>query len=227
MFGLPWEYIAPMLTGISVLYLANQNSAWFTRVFGNERLGAFSLCFDWAYVGAGGSSINSMFTPLATQLSLYVNDLHSNSWWLTDFQNFPFLTQLLYYENGTECDQLSILNGSSLVRRLPAAVQGLVHDLHRRRPLHTSCSGMESEYKLIRAGRDGIDDPHFKKMKAYPGETFLHVASCTSSSVRFMSGAPNLLNASLTVMSGAEIATYLFAETSVTERTHPRNRQYS
>ncbi|KAJ7305460.1 hypothetical protein DFH08DRAFT_825151 [Mycena albidolilacea] len=74
MFGLPWEYIAPTLTGISVLYLANQNSTWFTRVFGgavgNERLGTFSLCFDWAYVGAGGSSINSMFTPLATQLSL-------------------------------------------------------------------------------------------------------------------------------------------------------------
>jgi hypothetical protein len=38
--------------------------------------------------------------------------LHSNSWSLTDFQNFPFLTQLLYYENGTEYDQLSILNGA-------------------------------------------------------------------------------------------------------------------
>jgi hypothetical protein len=35
--------------------------------------------------------------------------LHSNSWSLTGFQNFP---QLLYYENGTEYDQLSILNGA-------------------------------------------------------------------------------------------------------------------
>ena len=25
-------------------------------------------------------------------------------------QNFPFLTQLLFYENGTQYDQLSILN---------------------------------------------------------------------------------------------------------------------
>jgi hypothetical protein len=42
-----------------------------------------------------------------------------------------------------------------------------------------------------------------------------------------MSGAPNLFNASLTVMSGAEIATYPFVQTSVTERAHPRNVQYS
>jgi hypothetical protein len=75
MFGLPGEYIAPTLTGISVLCLANQKLVWFTGVFGgavgNEGLGAFSLCFDWAYVGTGGSSIGLMFTPLATQLSLY------------------------------------------------------------------------------------------------------------------------------------------------------------
>lgn len=38
---------------------------------GNEGLGAFSICFDWAYVGAGGGSIGSLFTPLSTQLSLY------------------------------------------------------------------------------------------------------------------------------------------------------------
>jgi hypothetical protein len=42
----------------------------------------------------------------------------------------------------------------------------------------------------------------------------------------FMSGAPNLLNTSLTVMSGAEIATYPFAQISVTECAHPQNRQY-
>ena len=38
---------------------------------GNEGLGLFSLCFDWAYVGSGGGSIGSLFTPLSTQLSLY------------------------------------------------------------------------------------------------------------------------------------------------------------
>ncbi|KAJ7683827.1 hypothetical protein B0H14DRAFT_3675553 [Mycena olivaceomarginata] len=53
------------------------------------------------------------------------------------------------------------------------------------------------------------------------------VASSTNSSTTVMSGAPNLFNASLTVMSGAEIATYPFVQTSVTERAHPRNAQYS
>ncbi|KAG6815812.1 hypothetical protein H0H87_011143 [Tephrocybe sp. NHM501043] len=69
------EYIAPTLTGISIFCLANQKSAWFTRIFGgaagNEGLGAFSICLDWAYVGAGGGSIGALFTPLSTQLSLY------------------------------------------------------------------------------------------------------------------------------------------------------------
>jgi hypothetical protein len=80
------------LTGISIFCLANQNrlvhilflcvklliqppSAWFTRIFGgaagNEGLGMFSLCLDWAYVGSGGGTLGSLFTPLSTQLSLY------------------------------------------------------------------------------------------------------------------------------------------------------------
>ena len=83
------------LTGISIFCLADQHSAWFTRIFGayspkyalvlfklifrfiiggaagNEGLGALSICLDWAYVGFGGSSIGPLFTPLSTQLSLY------------------------------------------------------------------------------------------------------------------------------------------------------------
>ena len=31
----------------------------------------FSICLDWNYVGAGGSSIGALFTPLSTQISLY------------------------------------------------------------------------------------------------------------------------------------------------------------
>jgi hypothetical protein len=38
---------------------------------GNEGLGMFSICFDWNYVGSGGSSIGALFTPLSTQMSLY------------------------------------------------------------------------------------------------------------------------------------------------------------
>lgn len=69
------EYIAPTLTGVSIFCLADRKSAWVTRIFGgaagNEGLGAFSICFDWLYVGSGGSAIGSLFTPLSTQLSLY------------------------------------------------------------------------------------------------------------------------------------------------------------
>lgn len=40
-------------------------------------------------------------------------------------QNFPFLTQLLYYENGTEYNQLSILNDDFTLNNDKLAVQGL------------------------------------------------------------------------------------------------------
>lgn len=63
------------LTGISIFCLADRKSPWVTRIFGgaagNEGLGLFALSLDWNYVGAGGASIGSLFTPLATQLTLY------------------------------------------------------------------------------------------------------------------------------------------------------------
>ncbi|KAF7351814.1 OPT oligopeptide transporter [Mycena venus] len=186
------EYIAPTLTGISIFCLANQKSAWFTRVFGgaagNEGLGAFSICFDWAYVGAGGGSIGSLFTPLSTQLSLYGGcavcmiafcACYAMNTWNT--QNFPFLTQLLYYENGTEYDQLSILNDDFTLNYDKLAVQGLpwyaasqlLYKVSRTIYIGAALSHFliwhgKRVWKLIRAGREGIDDPHFKKMKAYP-----------------------------------------------------------
>ena len=47
-----------------------------TRIFGgaagNEGLGLFSLCFDWQYVGSGGSAYGALFQPIQTQLSSYV-----------------------------------------------------------------------------------------------------------------------------------------------------------
>ncbi|RDX43336.1 OPT oligopeptide transporter [Lentinus brumalis] len=130
------EYIAPTLTGISIVCLAAQKSAWVTRVFGgaagNEGLGMFALCFDWNYVGAGGGAIGSLFTPLATQLSLYSGVVvcilafcfcYSQNVWHA--QNFPFLSQLLFYENGTEYDQLSILNDDFTLNTTKLAQQGL------------------------------------------------------------------------------------------------------
>ncbi|KAJ7210963.1 OPT oligopeptide transporter [Mycena rebaudengoi] len=185
------EYIAPTLTGVSIFCLANQKSAWFTRIFGgsagNEGLGMFSICFDWAYIGAGGS-IGSLFTPLSTQLSLYggcaicmiaFSACYAMNTW--NAQNFPFLTQLLYYENGTVYDQLAILNDDFTLNEEKLAIQGLpwyaasqlLYKVSRTIYIGAAITHFglwhgKTVYKLIRAGREGNDDPHFKKMKAYP-----------------------------------------------------------
>ncbi|KAF7342730.1 OPT oligopeptide transporter [Mycena sanguinolenta] len=186
------EYIAPTLTGISIFCLADQKSAWVSRIFGgasnNEGLGAFSLCFDWAYVGSGGGAIGSLFTPLATQLSLYAGCAvcmiafcacyQANTW---NTQNFPFLSQLLYYENGTEYDQLAILNPDFTLNYDKLAVQGLpwyaasqlLYKVSRTIYIGAAVTHFlvwhgKTVWNTIRGGRDGIDDPHFKKMKAYP-----------------------------------------------------------
>lgn len=186
------EYIAPTLTGISIFCLANQRSAWFTRVFGgaagNEGLGAFSICLDWAYVGSGGGPIGALFTPLSTQLSLYAGSAvcmiafcacyAMNTW---KAQNFPFLSQLLYFENGTEYDQLSILNPDFTLNEEKLAIQGLPWYAASQllfkvsRTMYIGAAVMHFflwNYKTIlnivldfRNGK--CNDPHYQKMKVY------------------------------------------------------------
>ncbi|KJA14222.1 hypothetical protein HYPSUDRAFT_150665 [Hypholoma sublateritium FD-334 SS-4] len=186
------EYIAPTLTGVSIFCLANQKSAWFTRIFGgaagNEGLGAFSICFDWAYVGAGGGSIGSLFTPLSTQLSLYAGCAvcmiafcacyAMNTW---NAQRFPFLTQLLYYANGTEYDQLSILNPDFTLNKEKLAVQGLpwyaasqmLFKISRTMYIGAAITHFflwhyQTVYKIVRDYRTSdSDDPHYLKMRIY------------------------------------------------------------
>ncbi|KIY43831.1 OPT superfamily oligopeptide transporter [Fistulina hepatica ATCC 64428] len=139
-FAFVWEwlpeYIAPTLTGVSIMCLAARDSAWVTRIFGgaagNEGLGLFSLCFEYNYVGSGGSAYGALFQPLQTQMSQYVGVLisilafvgvYANNVWKA--QNFPFLSQLLFYENGTEYDQLLILNDDYTLNTTKLAEQGL------------------------------------------------------------------------------------------------------
>ncbi|KAJ7764345.1 OPT oligopeptide transporter protein-domain-containing protein [Mycena metata] len=130
------EFIAPTLTGISIFCLAKRDSAWFTRIFGgaagNEGLGVFALCLDWNYVGSGGGSLGALFTPLSTQLSLYFGTLiciiafcalYANNVW--SGQSFPWLSQELFYENGTAYDQLAILDENFRLDKAALEVQGL------------------------------------------------------------------------------------------------------
>ncbi|KAE9396396.1 OPT oligopeptide transporter [Gymnopus androsaceus JB14] len=189
------EYIAPTLTGISIFCLADRKSAWVTRIFGgannNEGLGAFALCFDWAYVGSGGGTIGSLFTPLSTMLSLYAGcavcmtfriafcaTFASNTW---NAQNFPFLSQLLYYENGTEYDQLAILNADLTLNNTLLAEQGLpwyassqlLYQISRTMYIGASVTHFFLWYWPTFAGiikgywTQECDDPHYQKMKVY------------------------------------------------------------
>ncbi|KAF7973862.1 hypothetical protein HWV62_14070 [Athelia sp. TMB] len=127
------EWIFPLLTGISVFCLANQNSTNFTYIFGgsngNEGLGLLSIGLDWQYISGG---TNPFTIPLQAQFSNLVGYIlcivvfcivwYNNIW---KAQNFPFLSQLLYYENGTVFDQLLILNSNYEVDPVLLAEQGL------------------------------------------------------------------------------------------------------
>ncbi|KAF5368291.1 hypothetical protein D9757_010530 [Collybiopsis confluens] len=186
------EYIAPTLTGISIFCLADRKSPWVTRIFGgannNEGLGALALCFDWAYVGSGGGTIGSLFTPLSTMLSLYAGcavcmiafcaAYATNTW---NAQSFPFLSQLLYYENGTQYDQLSILNPDLTLNNTLLEQQGLpwyaasylLYKVSRTIYIGAAVTHFflwhwPTFSEIIKNYRTKeCDDPHYQKMKIY------------------------------------------------------------
>ncbi|KZT69481.1 OPT superfamily oligopeptide transporter [Daedalea quercina L-15889] len=186
------EYIAPTLTGVSIFCLADRHSAWVTRIFGgaagNEGLGLFALSFDWNYIGSGGGAIGSLFTPLATQLSLYSGVVvcilafcacYARNVWHA--QNFPFLSQLLFYENGTEYDQLAILNADFTLNNTLLAEQGLpyyaasqtIYQLSRTMYIGTAVTHFfiwhfKDVYNVVRNVRtQECQDVHYQKMKVY------------------------------------------------------------
>ncbi|KAK0208764.1 OPT oligopeptide transporter [Desarmillaria ectypa] len=186
------EYIAPLLTGVSIMCLARRDSAWVTRIFGgaagNEGLGLFSLCFDWNYVGSGGSAYGALFQPLATQLSLFGGVLicilsfvgvYANNTW--NSQRFPFLTQLLYFENGTEYDQSLILDadysinatkleavglpfmaGTQVISKIGASLSFGATVTHM---ILWNGKQVWDTIKIARANK--IDDAHYERMKVY------------------------------------------------------------
>ncbi|KAF8896110.1 OPT oligopeptide transporter protein-domain-containing protein [Infundibulicybe gibba] len=127
------EWIFPLLTGFSIFCLANPRSQDFTRIFGgsngNEGLGLLSLCFDWQYISGG---YNPMAIPLRAQFSNFIGYIlcivvflavyYKNIW---ESRGLPFLSQTLFYQNGTVYDQLLILNDKLEVDPVLLAEQGL------------------------------------------------------------------------------------------------------
>jgi hypothetical protein len=67
------EYIFIVLTGVSVVCLADQHSLVITNLFGgasgNEGLGFLSLCFDWNYIAALQSPL---WYPLQTTVNMLI-----------------------------------------------------------------------------------------------------------------------------------------------------------
>jgi hypothetical protein len=67
------EYIFIVLTGVSIVCLADQNNLVITNLFGgasgNEGLGFLSLCFDWNYIAAVSSP---MWYPLQTTVNMLI-----------------------------------------------------------------------------------------------------------------------------------------------------------
>lgn len=96
-------------------------------------------------------------------------------------QSFPFLSQLLYYENGEEYNQTLILNEDYTLNTDRLAEQGLpwyaasqlISRVSRTMyigaaVMHFSLWHAKDVYELIKRSRTGdIDDPHYQKMKIY------------------------------------------------------------
>lgn len=186
------EYIAPTLTGISIFCLAKRDSPWFTRIFGgaagNEGLGAFALCLDWNYVGSGGGSLGALFTPLSTQLSLYVGTaicmiafsvaFAMNTW---NGQKFPFLSQQLFFLNGTRYNQTWILDENFKLDPERLAFQGLPWFASSQviaKMGHSLAIGATITHVFLWYGKDIVEvirkhrrgetyDPHLAKMEKY------------------------------------------------------------
>lgn len=67
------EYIFTVLTGVSIVCLADQHNLVITNLFGgasgNEGLGFLSLCFDWNYIAAFNSPL---WYPLQTTVNMLI-----------------------------------------------------------------------------------------------------------------------------------------------------------
>lgn len=132
------EYIFPLLEGFSIFCLADQHSLVFTNLFGgasgNEGLGFLSLSFDWNYIASLGSplwyplyAMTNNFIGYLGCIILFMAIYYANIW---RSQDFPFLSQLLYYgdSNSTyyhEYNQTLILNSEYIVDPAALKEQGL------------------------------------------------------------------------------------------------------
>ncbi|GJJ13987.1 hypothetical protein Clacol_008244 [Clathrus columnatus] len=123
-------YIAPLLGSFNIVCLAVRDSNWVSYIFGgaegNEGMGLLGFGLDWANITSA-----PFYQPLVTQISVYVGwalnylilplVFAGNAW---HSKNFPFISQNLFFENGTIYDQNAILNPDFSLNRTAYEIAG-------------------------------------------------------------------------------------------------------
>ncbi|KAI0918702.1 hypothetical protein AcV5_002620 [Taiwanofungus camphoratus] len=109
------ELIFPVLTGVSNFCLADNNSSVVRNVFGgadnNEGMGLLAWCFDWNY-----TTSNCVWIPTWYQINMDIGIcltyiFMSAVYWgnLWQAKQFPFMSQAIFAEDGTEYNQTALL----------------------------------------------------------------------------------------------------------------------
>lgn len=124
------EWIAPLLGSFNIVCLCARNSNWVSYIFGgaegNEGMGLMGFGLDWANITSA-----PFYQPLPTQISTYVGwainyvllpaIFATNTW---HSQNFPFISQNLFFQNGTIYDQNLILTSDQSLNKTAYAEVG-------------------------------------------------------------------------------------------------------
>ncbi|KZT67204.1 peptide transporter MTD1 [Daedalea quercina L-15889] len=178
------EYIAPLLGSFNIVCLAARNSDWVSYIFGgaeaNEGMGLLGFGVDWANITS-----RPFYYPLSTQISNYVGwainyallpaIFAANVW---KSKNFPFISQNLFFENGTIYNQNLILNADLSLNKTALEIYGqpwqsgstVIYNLGINLSIgativHIALWHGRDIYDAIK--REPIDDVHYKMMGVY------------------------------------------------------------
>ncbi|KAF8526881.1 OPT oligopeptide transporter [Hysterangium stoloniferum] len=182
------EYIAPLLGSFNIVCLAARDSAWVSYIFGgaeaNEGMGLLGFGLDWANITS-----SPFYSPLSTQLSQYIGwalnylilpAVFARNVWHS--QNFPFISQNLFFENGTIYNQSLILNPDFSLNRTAFEIVGqpwlsgssVIFNLGITLAIGATFTHIALWYgkDLLSAAMDyfkgtPVNDPHYLKMKIY------------------------------------------------------------
>lgn len=182
------EWIAPLLGSFNIVCLCARNSDWVSYIFGgaeaNEGLGLLGFGVDWANITSA-----PFYQPLSTQISTYIGwalcyiilpAVYARNVWHS--QNFPFISQNLFYENGTIYDQNLILNPDLSLNKTAYEIQGqpwqsgstIIYNLGVNLSIGATFVhiGLWHGKEIYAAFRDyfrgdPINDMHYKKMQIY------------------------------------------------------------